>query len=547
MILVNLAGVLPLFKLSYKIGWYREQIPLHGLGRVCFLIYRSGGDVLKRIYIFDTTLRDGEQTPGVNLNKIEKLEIAKQLEKLGVDVIEVGFPVTSSGDFEAVKLIAQSINGPVITALARAVKSDIDTAWEAIKYSKRPRIHTFIATSEIHMKHKLNMTRKEVLNKAVEMVAYAKGLCNDIEFSPEDATRTDVEFLYEIIAAVIDAGATVINIPDTVGYSTPKEFGDLIAGIKKNVKNIDRATISVHCHNDLGLAVANSLMAIENGATQIECAINGLGERAGNAALEEVVMGLKTRSDCFGATNHIVSENIYSTSSLVKRLTGVDVQHNKAIVGANAFAHESGIHQHGVLNFSGTYEIMTPESIGLNKNSIVLGKHSGNHAFKQRIRDLGFENISEETENKAFKKFKELTDRKKEIYDDDIKALVNEELSISREGYNLQYFNISCDSKPSAVSKVKLSLEDKSFEGEGNGDGPVDALFNAIEKALGMDLTLKDYSLKSITHGRDALGEVLVRIENQDKIYTGRAVSTDVIEASGKAYVNAINKIQEKI
>jgi 2-isopropylmalate synthase len=502
---------------------------------------------LKGVYIFDTTLRDGEQTPGVNLNKIEKLEIAKQLEKLGVDVIEVGFPVTSSGDFEAVKLIAQSIKGPVITALARAVKSDIDTAWEAIKYSEKPRIHTFIATSEIHMKYKLNMTREEVLNKAAEMVAYAKGLCRDIEFSPEDATRTDVEFLYSIIETVIDAGVTVINIPDTVGYSTPKEFGGLIAGIKKNVKNIDRAIISVHCHNDLGLAVANSLMAIENGAAQIECAVNGLGERAGNAALEEVVMGLKTRRDCFGATNHIISENIYNTSLLVKRLTGVDVQHNKAIVGANAFAHESGIHQHGVLNFSGTYEIMTPESIGLNRNSIVLGKHSGNHAFRQRIKDLGFENISEEAENKAFKKFKELTDRKKEIYDEDIKALINDELLIFKEGYNLQYFHISSDSKPSAVSRVKLTLEDKSFEGEANGDGPVDALFNAIEKALGMDLCLKDYSLKSITHGRDAMGEVLVRIENQDKIYTGRAVSTDVIEASAKAYVNAINKILEKI
>jgi 2-isopropylmalate synthase len=502
---------------------------------------------VKRVYIFDTTLRDGEQTPGVNLNKIEKLEIAKQLEKLGVDVIEVGFPVTSSEDFEAVKLIAQNIKGPIITALARAVKGDIDTAWEAIKYSKKPRIHTFIATSEIHMKHKLNMTGEEVLNKAAEMVAYAKGLCNDIEFSPEDATRTDVEFLYRIIEAVIEAGATIINIPDTVGYSTPKEFGDLISGIKKNVKNIDKVIISVHCHNDLGLAVANSLIAIENGAVQIECAVNGLGERAGNAALEEIVMGLKTRSDCFGATNHIITENIYNTSSLVKRLTGVDVQHNKAIVGANAFAHESGIHQHGVLNFSGTYEIMTPESIGLNKNFIVLGKHSGHHAFKQKIKDLGFESISEEAINKAFRKFKELADRKKEIYDEDIKALVNDELLITKEGYNLQYFHISSDSEPSAVSRVKLSIEDKNFYGEANGDGPVDALFNAIEKALGMDLCLKEYSLKSITHGRDALGEVLVRIENLDKIYTGRAISTDVIEASAKAYVNAINKIQEKI
>lgn len=502
---------------------------------------------MKRIYIFDTTLRDGEQTPGVNLNKNEKLEIARQLEKLGVDVIEVGFPVTSSGDFEAVKLIAQSIKGPVITALARAVKSDIDTAWEAIKYSKKPRIHTFIATSEIHMKHKLNMTEEEVLKKASEMVAYAKGLCDDIEFSPEDATRTDAEFLYRIIEAVIEAGATVINIPDTVGYSTPKEFGALIAGIKKNVKNIDRAIISVHCHNDLGLAVANSLTAIESGAEQIECAVNGLGERAGNAALEEIVMGLKTRSDCFDATNQIITENIYSTSSLVQRLTGVDVQHNKAIVGANAFAHESGIHQHGVLSFRETYEIMAPQSIGLNKNFIVLGKHSGHHAFIDKIRSLGFEDLSEEAISKAFKRFKELTDRKKEIFDEDIEAIVNHEILKSNEGYNLQYFSIASDSKPSSTSRVKISFKDQCFEGEANGDGPVDAVFNAIENALGMDLALKGYSLKSLTGGRDAFGEVLVKIENENRIYTGRAASTDVIEASAKAYVNAINKIKERI
>lgn len=502
---------------------------------------------MKRVYIFDTTLRDGEQTPGVNLNKNEKLEIAKQLEKLGVDVIEVGFPVTSDGDFEAVKLIAQNIKGPVITALARSVKADIDKAWDAIRYSSRPRIHTFIATSEIHMKHKLNMTREEVLKKAVETVAYAKGLCDDIEFSPEDATRTDREFLYKIIEAVIDAGATVINIPDTVGYSTPNEFGALIAGIRKNVKNINRAIISVHCHNDLGLAVANSLIAVENGADQIECAVNGLGERAGNAALEEIVMGLKTRNDRFGATNSIVTENIYTTSSLVQRLTGVDVQHNKAIVGANAFAHESGIHQHGVLNFRETYEIMPPQSIGLNKNFIVLGKHSGHHAFVDKIKELGFENLSEEAINEAFKRFKELTDRKKEIFDEDIEAIVNHEILKANEGYELQYFSISSDSKPSSTSRVKLSFKGRSFEGEANGDGPVDAVFNAIEKALKMDVALKGYSLKSLTGGRDAFGEALVKIESKNRIYTGRAASTDVIEASARAYVNAINKLQEKI
>lgn len=402
---------------------------------------------MKRVYIFDTTLRDGEQTPGVNLNKNEKLEIAKQLERLGVDVIEAGFPVTSMEDFEAAKLIAQNIKGAVITALARAVKGDIDRAYEAVKYSGRPRIHTFIATSGIHMKHKLRMAEEQVFKRAVEMVAYAKELCCDVEFSPEDATRTEVDFLYRIIEGVIAAGATVVNIPDTVGYSTPNEFGALIAGIKRNVRNIDKAVISVHCHNDLGLAVANSLAALENGAEQVECTINGLGERAGNAALEEIVMGLRTRRDCFRAANKIITENIYGTSLLVQRLTGIDVQQNKAIVGANAFAHESGIHQHGVLNFRETYEIMTPQSIGLKKNQLVLGKHSGHHAFIDKIKELGFENLGEEAIKEAFKRFKELTDRKKEISDEDIEAIISHEILKAGEGYKVQYFRISSDSK----------------------------------------------------------------------------------------------------
>ncbi len=501
---------------------------------------------MKRVYIFDTTLRDGEQTPGVNLNKNEKLEIAKQLERLGVDVIEAGFPITSEGDFEAAKLIAQNIKRPVITALARAVKGDIDRAYEAIKYAPKPRIHTFIATSEIHMKHKLKMTEEEVLKRAVEMVAYAKTLCDDIEFSPEDATRTDTGFLHRIIEAVIAAGATVINIPDTVGYSTPGEFGALIAGIKRDVRNIDRAVISVHCHNDLGLAVANSLSALENGAEQVECTINGLGERAGNAALEEIVMGLRTRRDCFKAVTGIITESIYGTSTLVQRLTGVDVQHNKAIVGANAFAHESGIHQHGILNFRETYEIMTPQSIGLKKNQLVLGKHSGHHAFMDKIKELGFEGLSEEGIKEAFKRFKELTDRKKEIFDEDIEAIINHEILKTNEGYDLQYFSISSDSKPSSSSKVRLNFKGRGIEGEANGDGPVDAVFNAIEKALGMDVTLRGYSLKSLTGGRDAFGEALVKIEKDSRMYSGRAASTDVIEASARAYINAINKIQEK-
>ena len=498
---------------------------------------------LKEVIILDTTLRDGEQTPGVNLNKLEKLEIARQLEKLGVDVIEVGFPITSNGDFEAVKLIAQNIRKPIISALARAVKNDIDIAWEALKYAERPRIHTFIATSEIHMKHKLNMTKDEVLIRAVEMVAYAKKLCKDIEFSPEDATRTEPQFLYKVLEAVIDAGATVVNIPDTVGYTIPEEYGQLIAGIKENVPNIEKAIISVHCHNDLGLAVANSLSALEKGAVQLECTINGLGERAGNAALEEIVMSLKTRSDYFDAVSHINSEQIHNTSSIVRRLTGVEVQPNKAIVGINAFAHESGIHQHGMLNCRETYEIMTPESIGLKKNLMILGKHSGRHAFEQKLKELGYENISSEVVKEAFTKFKELTDKKKEVFDEDIEALIEDEVLLNEEGYKLEYFHISSGYNISSISNVKLSFEGKVFEEASCGDGPVDAIFKSIERATGIEINLKDYSIKSITGGKDALGEVQVKIEKENKLFSGRGISTDIIEASAKAYINAINKM----
>lgn len=497
----------------------------------------------KKIYIFDTTLRDGEQTPGVSLNLQEKLEIAKQLEKLGVDVIEAGFPLASKGDFEAVKAIAKNVKGPVIVGLARTSKKDIDRAWEALKYAEKPRIHTFIATSDLHMEHKLKMEPDEVLNTAVEMVKYAKSLCPSVEFSPEDGTRTRPEFLYKVLEAVIDAGADILNIPDTVGYSTPNEYGAFIKGIKENVPNIEKAIISVHCHNDLGLAVANSLAAIENGATQVECAVNGLGERAGNAALEEIVMAIKTRSDNFNCYTDIVTEQISKTSNLVSHMTGVEIQHNKAIVGANAFAHESGIHQHGVLNCRETYEIMTPESVGLKKNSIVLGKHSGRHAFEERLKELGYANLSIDKINEAFIKFKDLADKKKSVSDEDIEALVIQEAFQIPELFKLEYFQISSGNSTLATSTVKLGFEDKKLEEASLGDGPVDATFKAIEKAIGIDVILKNYFLKAIGSGKDALGEVTLKIEKDNRIYSGKGISTDVIESSAKAFINAINKM----
>ena len=497
----------------------------------------------KQIYIFDTTLRDGEQSPGVSLNMQEKLEIAKQLDSLGVDAIEAGFPIASRGDFEGVKAIAQNIRRPVIVALARAVKQDIDRAWEAIQYAAKPRIHTFIATSDIHMKYKLKMEPEEVLQRAVEMVSYAKSLCKDVEFSPEDGSRTRPEFLYRVLEAAIDAGATIVNIPDTVGYSTPAEFGALIKGIRVNVPNIEKVIISIHCHNDLGLAVANSLAAIENGAQQVECTINGLGERAGNAALEELVMALRTRKDYFDIHTNIVTEQLYRCSTLISSLTGVQIQPNKAIVGANAFAHESGIHQHGVMSNRETYEIMTPESIGLKQSQMVLGKHSGRHAFEERLNELGYTSLNPEDINDAFKRFKDLADKKKFVMDSDIEALVSAKMIQIPEAVQLEYFHITSGNTLISTSTVRISREDQVVEEAACGDGPVDAIFHAIERATGVDVTLKDYFLKAVTSGKDALGEVTVKVEKNSKIFVGRGISTDVIEASAKAYINAINKM----
>ncbi|MGI6777854.1 MAG: 2-isopropylmalate synthase [Acetivibrionales bacterium] len=496
-----------------------------------------------RIKIFDTTLRDGEQTPGVNLNIQEKLEIARQLAKMGVDVIEAGFAIASPGDFEAVKAVSQEVKGTVIASLCRAVEKDIDRAWEAVQYAEMPRIHTFIATSDIHMKYKLKMTEDQVLERAVAMVRYAKKYCEDIEFSAEDASRSKPEFLYRVFTEVINAGATVINIPDTVGYAMPEEFGKLIKGIRDYVPNIHKAEISVHCHNDLGLAVANTLAAIENGATQVECTINGLGERAGNAAMEEIIMGINTRKDFYGVAHGINTTRIYRTSKLVASLTGVNVQPHKAIVGSNAFAHESGIHQHGVLEEKSTYEIMTPESIGLKKNRMVLGKLSGHHAFEEKLKELGYTTLTPEEVQEAFKKFKNLADKKKVVLDRDIEALLGEKVSAVPEFFELDSFQISSGNKVIATSMVSLKKGEEIITEAAIGDGPVDAAFNAMERAVGFNLVLEDYVIRAVTEGKDALGEATVRVSKGGKIYVGRGVSTDIIEASVKAYLNAINRV----
>jgi len=515
-------------------------------GRLCLKPATGMREVYRmasRIKIFDTTLRDGEQTPGVSLNIQEKLEIARQLVRLGVDVIEAGFAISSPGDFLAVKTVAENTRGATIASLSRAVEKDIDRAWEAVCNAESPRIHTFIATSDIHMKYKLKMTEDEVLQRAVAMVKYAKKYCGDVEFSAEDASRTRTEFLYRIVEEVIRAGATVVNIPDTVGYAYPEEFGLLIKGVRENVPSIDKAEISVHCHNDLGLAVANSLEAVRNGAVQLECTVNGLGERAGNASVEEIIMGIQTRKDFYGELIHnIDTKQIYRTSKLVSSLTGVGVQPNKAIVGANAFAHESGIHQHGVMAEKSTYEIMTPESIGLSQNRMVLGKLSGKHAFEERLKEMGY-NLDSDTVATAFEKFKELADKKKEVLDRDIEALVGDKMSEVNEVYKLDSFQINSGNKIIATATVSLFKNGELLMEAATGDGPVNAAFKAVERTVGFELELQDYSLKGVTEGTDALGEATVRVVKDDRIYVGRGVSTDVIEASVKAYVNAINRV----
>ncbi|MEE8638497.1 MAG: 2-isopropylmalate synthase [Candidatus Margulisiibacteriota bacterium] len=498
----------------------------------------------RKIKIFDTTLRDGEQCPGASMNPKEKMEVARQLAKLNVDVIEAGFAIASQGDFDAIKAIAQHIKGPQICSLARTKKEDIERAWEAVKYCDKPRIHTFIATSPIHMEKKLRMTPDKVLKTAVEMVKYARSLCPDVEFSPEDAGRSDPEFLYKVVGAVIDAGALTVNIPDTVGYTTPWQFGKLIEDIIKNVPQIKKknVTISVHVHNDLGLAVANSLAAVKAGANQVECTINGIGERAGNASLEEVVMALATRKDFFGCETNINTKEIYKASRLVSNLTGMLVQPNKAIVGANAFAHEAGIHQHGVLRARETYEIMKPQDIGLTESKIVMGKHSGRHALQKKLKDMGYE-LDKDSLEKAYQRFLEVADKKKEVSERDLEIIVAEEVYVVPEDYKIEKIDIKSGTHIKPEAKVELAYKGKIIEKTTQGAGPVDAVYKAIDQLTKVKASLVDYSIQAITGGTDALGEVTVRIKDKNRIYVGHGADTDILIASAKAYLAAINRL----
>lgn len=499
----------------------------------------------RQIKIFDTTLRDGEQAPGCSMNLQDKLEVAESLSRLGVDIIEAGFAIASPGDFQSVQAIARTIKGVTVASLCRALEKDIDAAWEAIRDAESPRIHTFLATSPLHMEFKLKKTPEQVYEQATRMVRYARNLCGDVEFSLEDASRSDPSFMFKVIEGVINAGASTVNIPDTVGYAVPEEYAALIRSIKNNVPNIDKAVISVHCHNDLGMGVANSLAAAMAGADQIECTMNGLGERAGNAALEEIVMNLYTRKEYYGMTTRIDNTQLYQVSKKVTKATGVRCQPNKAIVGENAFAHESGIHQHGMLANRATYEIMTPESIGLPHSKMVLGKHSGRHAFEERLVYLGY-HVSEERLNALFEEFKVLADKKKTVSDRDIEAIA----SGSREGipeyYKLDRFVINSGSSITATSVVRISMKDGSLmEKVSIGDGPIDASLNAVDKIIGgAEIKLEDFSIQvvdALDTGTDAQGETHVRIGREGRTWNGTGVSTDIVESGIKAYLSAIN------
>ncbi|MDD5455140.1 MAG: 2-isopropylmalate synthase [Candidatus Ratteibacteria bacterium] len=496
---------------------------------------------MEKIYIFESSLREGEQAAGCGFNPKSKLEIAQQLEKLGVDIIEAGFPVSSPGELAAVKLVASKIKKCSVAGLARAVKKDIDACWQALKKAKDPRIHTFIATSDIHIKYKFGKGREEILKMAVEAVKYAKRYTRNVEFSPEDASRTEPEFLYRVLESVIDAGAVVVNIPDTVGYSIPTEWFDLIKSIKENVSNIDKAIISVHCHNDLGLATANSIAAIEAGARQVECTINGIGERAGNASLEEIVMTIHTRKRLLQKTTDINIKEIYSTSRLISRLTGIYVQPNKAIVGGNAFAHSAGIHVDGILKNRTTYEIMRPEDVGAQGHKIVLTARSGRHALEDKLKKLGYK-LKDKDFQKTYEAFLSLADKKREIFDEDLKTIVEEEIFRIPETYSLQYVNVVTGNKTIPTATVEIKKQGKIIEEASCGDGPVDAVYKAIDKITKMQIKLLDYSIKSVTGGKEALGEVTVRVKINGKEFMGRSASTDIIEASAKAYLKAVNR-----
>jgi len=498
----------------------------------------------RRIVIFDTTLRDGEQSPGASMNLKEKLEVAQALVLLNVDVIEAGFPIASPGDFEAVQAIAQQVRGATICGLARCREDDITRAGEALKDAERARIHVFLATSAIHREHKLKMTKEQIIQRAVAGVKQAKALCQDIEFSPEDAARTEVDFLCEVVQAAIAAGATTVNIPDTVGYATPTHMGSVIHKLRERVANIDQAVISVHCHNDLGLAVANSLAAVEAGAGQVECTINGLGERAGNCSLEEIVMALRTRHDFYHATTGVNTRRIVPTSRLVANITGIHVQRNKAIVGQNAFAHESGIHQDGMLKEPSTYEIMRPEDVGLTRSDLVMGKHSGRAALADRVKSLGYE-LTREQIDTVFALFKELADKKKSVYDADLAALVEQLLQAAPEMFTLESYEVvsGTGKTPQVALRVRRSDGKVSETRQSCGDGPIDAIFLALEEVTGVSVQCTDFNVHSVTVGKDAQGEVMVAVEHEGVRYRGRGVSTDSVEASAKAFLNAINRI----
>jgi 2-isopropylmalate synthase len=495
----------------------------------------------RKIHIFDTTLRDGEQVPGAKLNRRQKLEIATQLAKLGVDVIEAGFPCSSPEDLQAVKAVAEQVRGPVIAGLARAVQQDIDLAWEAVSKAERPRLHVFLGVSDIHLQKKLRRDRESALEMAAEAVRHAKKYCEDVEYSTEDASRSDFDYLCQMVEVAIRAGATVINVPDTVGYAIPEEYGDLIRRLRERVTALDKVTLSVHCHNDLGLAVANSLTAVRNGASQVECTINGVGERAGNASLEEIVMALKTRPGFYEAHTAIQTPEIYRTSRMVSRLMNIPVQPNKAIVGANAFAHSSGIHQDGILKDRQTYEIIRPEDVGIRQHSIVLTARSGRAALRHRLTDLGFELDPEQFE-RVYNRFVNVADRKKEIGSEDLRVIVEIELTKVPETFSFHSMQIMSGSTMTPLASVTLAKEGEPVTDAATGNGPVDAAFNCIERIIRRQGTLRDYDLKAVTMGKDALGEAMVRVDIEGEIYSGIGTSPDVIEASARAYLNAFNR-----
>jgi 2-isopropylmalate synthase len=495
-----------------------------------------------RVLVFDTTLRDGEQSPGASMTIADKLMLAHQLERLRVDVIEAGFPISSDGDFESVRSIAEQVRTVTIAGLARASKGDIDRCWAAVQYAAKPRIHVFIATSDIHLKYKLKKSREEVLNDAKEAVVYAKSLCPDVEFSAEDSTRSDLSYLCKVVEAVIQAGANVVNIPDTVGYTIPTEYAERICYLRNHVPNIGKTILSVHCHNDLGLAVANTLTAIQNGVRQVECTVNGIGERAGNASLEEIVMALRTRKDLFGIETGINTQELYPSSAMVTNLTGMMVQPNKAIVGRNAFAHEAGIHQDGVIKEKLTYEIMRPEDVGIKESKLVMGKHSGRHALKQKYQELGFELSNAELE-KAYVLLKKVADKKKEVFDEDLIVTVRDALRISPPVYKLKYIQSTGGNQIIATATVVLEKEGATLQDSATGDGPVDAALNAINRITGAEGKLIEFTVRSVTGGADAVGEVFMKVDFGKASFIGKAASLDIVDASARAYVDAVNKM----